>query len=84
MVACLEICMSEDGLIPWREECNIVSNPAVATRLLWCCYLNPTDRRHRRSRQWAKYQSLVAAGIPGLLGFIVYTRLRFSHFLGLL
>lgn len=32
--ACLKICMSEDGLIPRRQECNIVSNPAVATR---CC-----------------------------------------------
>lgn len=30
-------CMSEGGLMPSQEDCNLISNPTVATR---CCVVS--------------------------------------------
>lgn len=36
--------MSEDGLMLLQEDCNIISNPAVATRRVVVAIWDPTDR----------------------------------------
>lgn len=66
-LACLGICRSEDGLMPQRQECNIVSNPAVATRLVGgvgvAIWIQPISVI---GSQIIQHISTKLAGVPGL------------------